>query len=94
MLLEFYVNATEKIAKPLRRAVAREVVRSYAAWVESLVTTSTVLRATDISESAQLSFWDSMTVAAAEEVGATELLSEDLNNGQIIAEVRVVNPFL
>ncbi len=31
-------------------------------------------------------------VASAEEVGADELLSEDLNDGQAIAGIKVVNP--
>jgi predicted nucleic acid-binding protein len=92
VLQEFYVNVTEKITKPLPRSVAREVVRSYAPWVEMLVTPSTVLRASEIGEFAQLSFWDSMIVAAAEAVGADELLTEDLNDGQIIAGLRITNP--
>lgn len=92
VLQEFYVNTTEKIPKPLPRSIAREVVRSYTPWVEALVTPSTVLRASEIAEFAQLSFWDSMIVAAAEAVGADELLTEDLNDGQIIAGVRIRNP--
>jgi predicted nucleic acid-binding protein len=53
-----------------------------------------VLRATEIMELASVSFWDSLIVAAAEEAGAGVLLSEDLQHGQVIAGVRVVNPFL
>jgi predicted nucleic acid-binding protein len=35
-----------------------------------------------------------MIRAAAEQSEAVELLSEDLNHGQILAGIRVVNPFL
>jgi len=35
-----------------------------------------------------------MILAAAEQDGARQLLSEDLNHGQVIAGIRVVNPFL
>lgn len=94
VLEEFYVNVTQKIKKPLSRSQAREVIRNYGLWVESAITPSTVVRASEISEAWRLAFWDSMIVAAAEQDGAGELLSEDLNHGQVIAGVRVVNPFL
>ena len=94
ILQEFFVTITSKIPKPLPRAAAREIIRSYAQWVESLISPSTILRATEIADSSILSFWDSMVIAAAEQDGAEEVLSEDLNHGQMIAGVRVVNPFL
>ncbi|MBI2818063.1 MAG: PIN domain-containing protein [Acidobacteria bacterium] len=94
VLQEFYVNVTQKVKKPLRRGLAREIVRNYSPWVEAAITVETVVRAAEIAEIWQLSFWDSMIVAAAEEVGAAELLTEDLNSGQVIAAIRVVNPFV
>ena len=93
VLQEFYTNVTQKIKKPLARSVAREVIRNYGIWVESAITPSTVVRASEISEAWMLSFWDSMILAAAEQDGAEELLTEDLNHGQVIAGIRVVNPF-
>jgi predicted nucleic acid-binding protein len=94
VLQEFYVNVTEKISKPLSRSAAREVVRSYGHWVGTFLTPGTVVRASEISEIWRLSFWDSMILAAAEQDGATELLSEDLSHDQIIAGVRISNPFV
>jgi len=35
-----------------------------------------------------------LIVAAAEQSQAVELLNEDLSHGQVIAGIRVVNPFL
>jgi len=40
-----------------------------------------------------LSFWDALIMATAVQGGADMLLSEDLNAGQIIEGVLVVNPF-
>jgi predicted nucleic acid-binding protein len=94
VLQEFYANATRKLTRPLQLAVAREVVRTYRVWVNRLTSPETVLRATEIGEAFQISFWDAMIVAAAEESGAGTLLSEDLNDGQHVAGVRIVNPFL
>lgn len=94
VLQEFYVNCTQKIPRPLSRSGAREVVRNYAAWIRLPLTAETILRASEISEVWQLSFWDGMIVAAAEQNEATELITEDMNHGQVIAGVRIVNPFL
>ena len=94
VLQEFYVNVTRKIRKPLTRAAAREVVRNYASWVEQAITPSTIVRASEIEELAQLSFWDSLIVAAAEAQRAREIASEDLQDGQLIAGIRVRNPFV
>jgi len=94
ILEEFYVNVTQKIKRPLARSVAREVIWNYALWVESAIIPSTVVRASEISEVWKLAFWDSMILAAAEQDSAEQILSEDLNHGQVIAGIRVVNPFL
>jgi predicted nucleic acid-binding protein len=94
VLQEFYVNATQKIKKPLARSVAREIIRNYGLWVESAITIATLVRASEIAESWKLSFWDSMILASAEQDGAPELLSEDLKHGQVIAGIRIINPFL
>ena len=92
VLQEFYVNATQKLATPMARSTAREVVRTYGVWVRHATTGETVTRASEISDLARISFWDALIVASAEEVGADELLSEDLNGGQVIVGIKVVNP--
>jgi predicted nucleic acid-binding protein len=92
VLQEFYVNATRKLASPLARSVAREVVESYGAWVREPTTPDTVTRAIDLAQLTQLSFWDALIVAAAEQAGCSTLLSEDLNAGQTIAGIAIVNP--
>jgi len=92
VLQEFFVTVTRKLRSPLVRAQAREIVRTYAPWVISPTTPETILRATELSEAARIDFWDALIVAAAEQSGAETLYSEDLNDGQVIAGVRVVNP--
>ena len=94
VLQEFYVNVTRKIKHPLSKSSTREVVRNYTPWVHSLITAGTVIRASEISEVWRLSFWDSMILAAAEQSQAARLFSEDMNHGEVIAGVRIVNPFL
>ena len=94
VLQEFYVNVTRKLKTTVARSTAREVVSAYGAWVREPTTAETILRATDIAELAQISFWDALIVAAAEAVGASQLLSEGLNEGQAIAGIKVINPLV
>jgi predicted nucleic acid-binding protein len=94
VLQEFYMNVTRKLATPVARSTAREVIRSYGAWVREPTTPDTALRAIEIAELAQIMFWDALIVASAQEAQATQLYSEDLTDGQTIAGVKVVNPLL
>jgi predicted nucleic acid-binding protein len=92
VLQEFYVTVTKKLTTPLARAAAREVIRTYSPWVHAPTTPEVIVRATELSELAQLSFWDALIIASAEQVGANLVFSEDLNHGQVVAGVRIVNP--
>ena len=65
----------------------------YASWKVVPIDAALVLEAIDIQIESSLSYWDAAIVAAAVRAGATELLTEDLNAGQIIRGVRICNPF-
>lgn len=92
VLHEFYVNVTRKITTPVSKAAARAVVGTYTAWCLE-PETGDVNAAFRIEDESGISFWDALIVAAAARSGATRVLSEDLNAGQVISGVRVVNPF-
>lgn len=93
VLQEFYVNVTRKIASPLPKNVARLVVNSYATWcVET--TPAEISSAFRIEDESRIGFWDALIVASAVKCGASRILSEDLNAGQVIAGIRVENPFV
>jgi predicted nucleic acid-binding protein len=92
VLQEFYVNVTRKITRPISRASARLIVSSYSIWcVESVP--ADIATAFRIEDEARIAFWDALIVASALKSGATQILSEDLNPGQVIAGIRIVNPF-
>lgn len=65
VLQEFFVNVTKKLATPVARSTAREIVSNYAAWVREPTTPHTVTRAIDIAQLAQISFWDALIVLVA-----------------------------
>jgi predicted nucleic acid-binding protein len=92
VLHEFYVNVTRKIATPLPKSSARAVVDSYTVWCID-TTSAEISAAFRIEDEAGIGFWDALIVAAARKAGAARILSEDLNPGQIIAGVRIENPF-
>ena len=50
-------------------------------------------KALEIKKRYGLQFYDSLLIAAAEASGCTEILSEDLSDGQIYCGVKVTNPF-
>ena len=52
------------------------------------------LRAVEIRERYSYTFYDSLIIAAALEGGCTRLYSEDLQHGQRIERMTIVNPFL
>jgi predicted nucleic acid-binding protein len=93
VLQEFFVNATRKIAKPLSAETAKEIVADMAHWHVHVPAADDVLGAIGIHQRAGISFWDSMIVRSAAEMGCNVLYSEDLNTGQDYSGVRVENPF-
>jgi predicted nucleic acid-binding protein len=92
VLQEFYVNVTRKISRPLPRQAARLVVNSYAIWCIEIAP-SDVSAAFHIEDESRIGFWDALIVAAALKIGASRILSEDLNAKQRIAGIRIENPF-
>lgn len=92
VLQEFYVTVTQKLSTT--RAAAREIIRTYTPWVHYPTSPLTILRASEIAELSQLSFWDALIVASAEQAGASRLYTEDLNAGQVIVGVQIINPLV
>ena len=86
-------NVTGKIPQPLDKSKAREVVRNYSLWQTEIIDSSDVLRASEIEEANQMSFWDALIVRAALVSGCVRLYSEDLQHGWRIEKLEVVNPF-
>lgn len=56
VLQEFYVNVTRKIPVPLSRAVARDIVTSYAVWQVEPIDVDRVREASKLEERHRLSF--------------------------------------
>ena len=55
---------------------------------------STILRALELQQRFQISYWDAAIIAAASELGCRIVYTEDLNHGQDYDGMKVLNPFL
>ncbi len=93
VLQEFYVNVRRKAQRPVTPEQARALVSDYLAWNPIVNDGAVVLEAIDLEKRYQLSFWDSLIVAAAQKGGASVIYSEDFNHGQTFDSVKVQNPF-
>lgn len=92
VLNEYYVNVTRKLG--LAQGDARAKVRRFQLWQPWQIDHQTVETAWGVEARFGLSYWDSLIVAAAAQSGCTHLLSEDLQHGQQIDAVTIINPFL
>ncbi len=92
VLQEFYVTTTRKMrVAPL---AAKRVMQAFTIFEVVQVSPDLIEQAIDRSVLSQLSFWDALIVAASASSGCTTIYSEDLNAGQVIDGVRIVNPFV
>jgi len=92
VLQEFYVNVAQKWPSACEQA--RAEVRDLLAWRPAPVDGAILERAWRIQDRYQLSFWDTLVVAAAKSLACRYLLTEDLQADQELDGIMVVNPFL
>ena len=90
VLQELHVNLVRKAGMGVADSAAR--VQTLLGWKVIDNDRHLLQSAFDVQQRWQLSFWDSLIVAAAQRSGAATLWSEDLADGQDYGDVRVVNP--
>lgn len=94
VLQEFYVTVTRKLASPLPPESALSFLECFRQFPLVMSDYNLLIEGIRNSVKFQLSYWDGAIIAAAENLHATTLYSEDLNHGQLYGKVRVLNPFL
>jgi predicted nucleic acid-binding protein len=91
VMQEFYSICTKKFnLDPLK---IKKLLKSYENFEIVQVSTTLIYEAIDINILNQITFWDSLIVAAASQAKCTSILTEDMNHGQIISGVKIINPF-
>jgi predicted nucleic acid-binding protein len=94
VLNEYYTTVTRKLRQPMAPQHARADVRDLSLWDPVQITTALIAHAWTVEDRFGFSWWDSLVVASAQLADADHLLSEDLQDGQNLDGVVVVNPFL
>ena len=90
VMQEFFVAATRKLGvAPL---AAKAVIKSFRVFEIVQVSPELIHEAVDCSILNQLSFWDSLILAAAAAAGCGIVYTEDLQPGRTILGVNVQNP--
>ena len=91
VLQEFYVTATKKLGvDPL---ATKDILISFERFEIVVNTPQIIKEAIDCSIINTISFWDALIVVSAENAKCDMILTEDLNQGQIIRGVKIENPF-
>ena len=95
VMQEFLNAALRKFAKPL---TAVDAERYLTVVLEPLCTVFASIelchQAIDIAERWKYLFYDSLIIASAFQAGCSVLYSEDLQHGQKIGNLRILNPFV
>jgi predicted nucleic acid-binding protein len=94
VLQEFYVQAT-RASRPdaITHRQAFRLIESFRRFAVQDITSAIMMAALDARQRFQISYWDAAIIEASRTMGCTEVLSEDLDDGQDYAGVRVTNPF-
>lgn len=94
VLNEYYTIVTRKLEPGLSREAARSDIRDLLAWRPLALDEGVVRKAWSLEDQFSFSWWDALIVSAAQFLGSSFLLSEDLQDGQDLGGLKVVNPFL
>ena len=93
VLQEFYVQATRSSRLDrLTHEQAVSLVESFLRFPTADLTPPIMQAAFETRERFKISYWDAAIIEAARALGCDVVLSEDLNDGQDYAGVRVENP--
>lgn len=93
VLQEYYVTLTRKLDPPRSREEARDDVVSLGSWGPVPPDQETFELAWRVEDRFGLSWWDALIVAAAARAECRWLLSGDLQDGQEMFGVTVIDPF-
>lgn len=94
VLNELYNNAITKFRNTVTVHQARTEVRRLRLWQPPHLDTYTVDGAWDLQDRYALSYWDALILSSAHQQGCSHLITEDLQHGQLMDAVKVINPFL
>lgn len=93
VLQELFVTVTRKGARPLSLPDAIKNLNALSLFPVFVIDYPAIHASAELAAKSKLSYWDAQIVISASRSGAKRLYTEDLNHGQIIEGVEIVNPF-
>lgn len=95
VIQEFFNVATNKFESPMSVIDAKSYLEKvFEIFNIVYPNTHTISTSLNIFATTKYSFYDSLIIAAAVKSGCKVLLTEDLNHGQMIQNVKIENPFI
>ncbi len=94
VLSEFWVTVTQKIKNPLSVEIAEKELELFQLMEIVSLDYSLFKDALRFQQLIQISYWDSLILAASHSAGCKTIYTEDLNHGQITAGMERCNPFV
>ena len=93
VLSEFWVTVTQKIAEPMSQSFAEHQIEILSSMKVVELDYDIFRDALTIQKMNKLSYWDSLIISAANSANCSIIYSEDLNHGQEIMNMKIINPF-
>jgi len=93
VIQEYYVTVTRKLKPGMRRETARADIDDLLAWNVIWPNQAIVEKSWELEDQRDLSYWDSLILSAASVAGCKWILSEDMQSGQRIDSMQIVDPF-
>ena len=91
VLQEYCIVAIKKLKLPPQHIRAQ--LDLYEQFEVIQVTPAIIRTGLDLAQTRSVSFFDAIVLACAQTAGCRVLLSEDMNSGEFIGGVQIVNPF-
>ncbi|WP_026607746.1 PIN domain-containing protein [Methylocapsa acidiphila] len=91
------LNECYRVLTQRRRLASVEAARAFLThlmpWCVAPLDAQTTLKAWAVQDEAGLAWWDALLIASALIAGCKLFISEDMQDGQLISGMRIVNPF-
>jgi len=93
VMIEAYTALTRDCRKRMDRAAARKYIANFRYWYPLAMDLTVIETAWRLRDRFQFNWWDCLIIAAAQIAECGYLLTEDLQHGQDLDGILVLNPF-
>jgi len=91
VMQEYYNIATLKLG--LDKLFVKKTIEMLDVYEIIVLQPQVIFNAIDIQVLNKLSYWDSLIVSAARSANCNMILTEDMNDGQVINGIKIQSPF-